>query len=83
MNQFKPQSRIDALCRAFCNEPYVPATSWTTIREFTLDPVYQHTARQYVEDPRFEKQQHEFVLDTSLVPPPGNDPGSTDFQSGA
>ena len=39
---------------------------WTTTREFTLDPRYQHTAKQYETDPQFAKQQHEFVLDTTF-----------------
>ena len=39
---------------------------WTTTREFVLDPLYQHTAKQYEADPRFEQQQHEFVLDTTF-----------------
>lgn len=40
----------------------------TTSRQFTLDP-WPATA--------------EFALDPMLVPPPGSDPGSPDFQSGA
>ena len=68
----------------FSNQPYVPDTYWTISRGFVLNPLYQHTVTQYVADPVFEKPQHEFVLDTTfLVPPPGSDPGSPDFQSGA
>ena len=68
----------------FSNQLYVPAAYWNTNREFTLDPLYQHTATQYEDNPVFDKPQHEFVLDTTfLVPPPGSDPGSPDFQSGA
>ena len=37
-----------------------------TVREFTLDPLYQHTVSQYEADPLFVKQQYEFVLDTSF-----------------
>jgi hypothetical protein len=57
---------VQVLYAAFGNQPYVPSTSWTTTKEFTLDPLYQHTATQYEADSLFEKQQHEFVLDTTL-----------------
>ena len=68
----------------FSGRPYVPDRYWNTTREFTLDPLYQHVATQYEDNPLFERQQHEFVLDTTfLVPPPGSDPGSPDFQSDA
>ena len=48
--------------------PYVQRPFATTSRQFTLDP-WLATA--------------EFALDPMLVPPPGSDPGSPDFQSGA
>ena len=57
---------MQELYAAFGNQPYVPATCWTTTKEFTLDPLYQHTVTQYENDPRFEQQQHEFVLDTTF-----------------
>ena len=60
------QSKVDALYQAFANEPYVPREYCTTNRVFELDPLYQHTAKQYTADPRFEQQQHEFVLDTTF-----------------
>ena len=83
MIPYELRDTVKDLYTAFSNQPYVPATSWTTTEEFTLDPLYQHTVSQYEADPLFEPQQHEFVLDTTLVPPPGNDPGSSNFQSGA
>ena len=57
---------MQELYAKFSNQPYVPATYWTTTREFALDPLYQHTVTQYVADPQFEKQQHKFVLDTTF-----------------
>ena len=57
---------VKDLYTAFSNQPYVPATHWTTVREFTLDPLYQHVVKQYEADPLFEPQQHEFVLDTTF-----------------
>ena len=54
------------LFRKFSNQPYQPDSHWTTTRQFQLDPLYQHTAKQYADDPQFEKQQHEFVLDTTF-----------------
>ena len=83
MIPYELRDTVKDLYTAFSNQPYVPATYWTTTREFTLDPLYQHTVKQYEPDPVFAKQQHEFVLDTSLVPPPGIEPGSSDFQSAA
>jgi hypothetical protein len=67
MTPFSLQPKVEVLYRKFSNEPYVPREYWSTEREFKLDPLYQHTATQYVSDARFEKQQHEFVLDTSLL----------------
>ena len=83
MIPYELRDTVQVLYAAFGNQPYVPAAYWTTTEEFTLDPLYQHTVSQYEADPLFEPQQHEFVLDTTLVPPPGNDPGSSNFQSGA
>ena len=57
---------VQDLYTAFSSQPYIPATYWTTTKEFTLDPLYQHTAKQYEDNPVFAKQQHEFVLDTSF-----------------
>jgi hypothetical protein len=83
MIPYELRDTVRDLYAKFSNHPYVPAMYWTTTREFKLDPLYQHTAKQYADDPRFEPQHHEFVLDTRLVPPPGTEPGSSDFQSGA
>ena len=84
MIPYELRDTVQVLYAAFGNQPYVPAAYWNTTEEFKLDPLYQHTATQYEADPLFEQQQHEFVLDTMfLVPPPGSDPGSPDFQSGA
>ncbi len=57
---------MQELYAAFGNRPYVPATYWTTSREFILNPLYQHTVVEYAQDSVFEKQQHEFVLDTTF-----------------
>ena len=83
MIPYELRDTVKDLYTAFSNQPYVPTMSWTTTRGFTLDPLYQHTAKQYEDNSLFEKQQHEFVLDTTLVPPPGIEPGSSDFQSAA
>ena len=66
MIPYEQRDTVKDLYTAFSNQPYVPATSWTTTKEFALDPLYQHTAKQYAEDPQFAKQQHEFVLDTTF-----------------
>ena len=51
--------------------PYVQRPFATTSRQFKIDPV-------------LASQVQEFKLDLLLlVPPPGSDPGSPDFQSGA
>ena len=50
--------------------PYVQRPFATTSRQFKIDPV-------------LATQVQEFKLDLLLVPPPGSDPGSPDFQSGA
>ena len=84
MIPYQLRDTVQDLYDRFSRQPYVPRTYWTTAREFSLDPLHQHTVTQYAVDPVFEKSQHEFVLDTTfLVPPPGSDPGSPDFQSGA
>ena len=83
MIPYELRDTVQELYAAFGRQPYVSNTYWTTVRDFQLDPLYQHTVVGYVADPVFEKQQHEFVLDTSLVPPPGIEPGSSDFQSAA
>ena len=83
MIPYELRDTVQVLYAAFSNQPYVPAAYWTTTREFKLDPLYQHTVSQYAADPLFEPQHHEFVLDTTLVPPPGIEPGSSDFQSAA
>ena len=57
---------MQELYAAFGNQPYVPATSWTTVRDFTLDPLYQHTVVEYAADPLFKRHQYEFVLDTTF-----------------
>ena len=66
MIPYELRDTVKDLYTAFSNQPYVPSTSWTTTTEFTLDPLYQHTVKQYEADPLFEKQQHEFVLDTTF-----------------
>ena len=57
---------VQVLYAAFGNQPYVPNTYWTTVRDFKLDPLYQHTVVEYAEDPLFEKRHYEFVLDTTF-----------------
>ena len=45
---------------------------------------YSTVVREFTTDPLLVKPKSEFKLDTTfLVPPPGSDPGSPDFQSGA
>ena len=66
MTPFLLQPKVEGLYQKFSNEPYVPRSHWTTVREFTLDPLYQHTAKPYADDVMFEKQQHTFVLDTTF-----------------
>ena len=60
------KSYVPILYSNFANTPYVAESYWTTNREFKLDSLYQHTAKQYAYDPLFEPQQHEFVLDTTF-----------------
>ena len=81
MSQFIPESRVDVLYRRFANQPYVPAAYWTTQCRFELDPLFQHIVLDFVSD--VKPPQSEFVLDIAMVPPPGTEPGSSDFQSGA
>jgi hypothetical protein len=45
--------------------------------------IYSTTSRQFRSNPILEPQVKEFKLNPLLVPPPGSDPGSPDFQSGA
>ena len=45
--------------------------------------LYATTSRQFKINPVLAPQAQEFKLDLLLVPPPGSDPGSPDFQSGA
>lgn len=66
MIPYEQRNTVQELYAKFSNQPYVPATYWTTTREFALDLLYQHTVTQYVADPQFERQQHEFVLDTTF-----------------
>jgi hypothetical protein len=66
MIPYELRDTVKDLYTAFSNQPYVPAMYWTTTREFTLDPQYQHTAKQHKDNPLFERQQHEFVLDTTF-----------------
>jgi len=66
MIPYELRDTVKDLYTAFSNQPYVLSTSWTTSREFVLNPLYQHTVTQYAADPMFEKQQHVFVLDTSF-----------------
>ena len=63
MIPYELRDTTQVLYAKFGNQSYEPATHWTTYREFTLDPLYQHTVVEYAEDPVFEQQQHEFVLD--------------------
>ena len=72
---------VKDLYTAFSNQYYVSSTSWTTTEEFTLDPLYQHIVTDFVAE--VKPPLNEFVLDTTLVPPPGIEPGSSDFQSAA
>jgi len=66
MIPYELRDTVQELYTAFGNQPYVPATYWTTVRDFKLDPLYQHTVSQYEDNPLFAKQQHEFVLDTTF-----------------
>ena len=61
MTPFSLQPKVEVLYKKFANEPYVPQEYWTTEREFKLG--HQPTPVEFVLDPQFEKQQHEFVLD--------------------
>ena len=66
MIPYELRDTVKDLYTAFSNQLYVPTTSWTATKEFTLDPLYQHTVKQYEDDLLFERQQHEFVLDTTF-----------------
>ena len=66
MIPYELRDTVQVLYAAFGRQPYVPASYWTTSREFVLNPLYQHTVTQYAADPVFERQQQEFVLDTTF-----------------
>ena len=66
MIPYELRDTTQVLYAKFGNQPYVPDRHWTTTKEFTLDPLYQHTVVQYEDTPLFERQQHEFVLDTTF-----------------
>ena len=66
MIPYELRDTTQVLYAKFSNQPYVPATYWTTSREFVLNPLYQHTVVEYEDNPVFERQQHEFVLDTTF-----------------
>ena len=66
MIPYELRNTVQELYAAFSNQSYVPDTHWTTSREFILNPLYQHTVVEYAQDPVFEQQQHEFVLDTAF-----------------
>ena len=59
---------VKDLYRLFATEPYTTTASWVNTKHFVADPLLNPA---------------EFHLDTALVPPPGIEPGSSDFQSGA
>lgn len=83
MISYTLRDTVKDLYIAFSNQPYVPDASWTTTKKFALNPLYQQVDKRYEANTLFEQQQSEFVLDTSLVPLPGIEPGSSDFQSAA
>ena len=60
----------DILYEKSVNQPYI-------------SPTYHTTHRVFVPDPLLHRPKPEFIPMTILVPPPGNDPGSPDFQSSA
>ena len=66
MIPYELRDTTQILYAKFSNQPYVSSMHWTTTTEFTLDPLYQHTAKQYAQDLQFEPHQHEFVLDTTF-----------------
>ena len=61
---------MDSLYQVANAQPYVQTTYATTSRQFKPDPIMSSSRRVFKPDP-------------ILVPPPGSDPGSPDFQSGA
>ena len=63
MIPYELRDTTQVLYAKFSRQPYVPDKHWTTTEEFKLNPLYQHTAKQYTDEPLFERQQHEFVLD--------------------
>ena len=66
MIPYELRDTTQVLYANFSNQPYVPATYWTTVRDFKLDPLYQHNVVEYAGDPLFERQQNEFVLDITF-----------------
>jgi len=58
----------DILYKKSAKQPYIPPTYHTTNRVFVLDPL-------------LHGPKPKFVPMAILVSPPGNDPGSSDFQS--
>ena len=64
----KEKIYVKDLYRLFCTEPYTTSASWVTTKHFVADPLLNPA---------------EFLPDATLVPPPGIEPGSSDFQSGA
>lgn len=81
MQTYQLQSKTDILYTLFSNQVYKPSAYWNTERGFKLDPLYQHKVNEFIQTPT--QPVAEFVLDTTLVPPPGIEPGSSDFQSAA
>ncbi len=81
MIAYELRDTVKDLYTAFSDQPYVPVTSWTTTKDFTVDPLYQHIVTDFIAE--VKPPLSEFVLNTALVPPPGIEPGSSDFQSGA
>ena len=66
MIPYELRDTTQVLYAKFSNKPYVPDRYWTTSREFVLNSLYQHTVVEYAADLVFERQQHEFVLDTTF-----------------
>ena len=64
MIPYQLRDTVKDLYTAFSDQPYVPVTSWTTTREFMLDPLYQHIVTHFVSD--VKPLQSEFVLDTTF-----------------
>ena len=56
---------------------------YNSVRGTYKQRTFATTARQFVTDPLLHRLPRQFMLDPLLVSPPGSDPGSPDFQSGA